>query len=98
MDQKNQNNFKRKDLYALLASKTGLSNIAAKKIIDDLINILKNQIKKGNINLKNFGTFKILNKKERIGINPKNKIKYVVTARKSVSFIPSDILKKKLNN
>ena len=36
MDQKNQNNFKRKDLYALLASKTGISNIAAKKIIDDL--------------------------------------------------------------
>ena len=28
---KNQNNFKRKDLYALLASKTGISNIAAKK-------------------------------------------------------------------
>tara|TARA_Y100001958_G_C20960742_1_gene359652 strand:+ start:396 stop:692 length:297 start_codon:yes stop_codon:yes gene_type:complete len=98
MEQKNLNKFKRKDLYTLLASKTGLSNIAAKKIIDDLINILKNQIKKGNINLKNFGTFKILNKKERIGINPKNKIKYVVTARKSVSFIPSDVLKKKLNN
>ena len=42
-------------------------------IIDEFLYLLKDSLKKKNINLKNFGSFKILYKNERIGRNPKNK-------------------------
>ena len=78
--------------------KTGYSNTYINEIIDDFIIILKNQTKKEKLNIKNFGTFKILNKSERYGRNPKNKKIYKIKARKSLSFIASNALNKKINN
>ena len=48
--------------------------------------------------LKNFGTFKILNKNERIGRNPKTKEIHIIKKRKTISFVPSKAFIKKLNN
>ncbi len=50
----------------------------------------------GKVKLSGFGTFKILNKKSRIGRNPKTKIEYQIKARKVVTFLPSYSTKKKL--
>ena len=70
----------------------GFSKNFSKKIVDDLIEILKHTvIEKGNLNLKNLGSFKIITKKERIGRNPKTKEKFIITAMKILSFTPSKI-------
>ena len=42
--------------------------------------------------------FEVLNKKERIGRNPKTKVETKISSRKVVKFKPSSLIKKKLNN
>ena len=88
----------KKDISKKINSKIGLSKSYTNKITDNLIFILKNLIKKDEINIKNFGTFRITNKEERIGRNPKNKKSYLIKARKSLSFKISYNLNKKINN
>ena len=84
----------KKDISKLINSKLGLSDSYSLDITSDLIKILKKQIKKKSLTIKNFGTFKVLNKNERIGRNPKNNKEYIIPAGKTLSFISS---KKKSN-
>tara|TARA_A100001015_G_C14528999_1_gene533382 strand:- start:317 stop:490 length:174 start_codon:yes stop_codon:yes gene_type:complete len=55
-------------------------------------------IKTKEINIKNFGTFKLINKKERVGRNPKSNEIYTIKARKSLSFKISKKFNAKINN
>ena len=87
--------FKKIDISKEIKNNIGLSNSYTNTITDDLIEILKNLIKSKNLNIKNFGTFKVLNKSERIGRNPKNKKNYKIPARKTISFVISKNLKEK---
>tara|TARA_Y100000741_G_scaffold356361_1_gene332907 strand:+ start:566 stop:865 length:300 start_codon:yes stop_codon:yes gene_type:complete len=77
--------------------KIGLSDSYINKIVDSLIEILKVSIKNKELNIKNFGTFKTINKNERLGRNPKNKKIYKITARKSLSFIISKKFNDEIN-
>ena len=87
-------NFKKIDIVKILSTKIGFSKNYSKKIIEDIISFIILNIKEGEFNLKNIGTFKIIKKKERIGRNPKTKEEHIISARKSISFISS----KKVNN
>ena len=88
---------KKIDFSKCISSKTGLSVSYSKKIIDDLIVALRYQIKNGSLILKNIGTFRLLDKKERIGRNPKTKERYLISKRKAVSFSPSKRLTNLIN-
>ena len=90
-------NFKKKDIVDILSSKTGFSSNLSKKIVDDLLHIININIQEGELILKNLGSFKILNKKQRIGRNPKTKEEYIITARKSIKFTPAKRISKNLN-
>ena len=89
-------NLNKNVLAKNLSSKTGLSLNYSKKLIDDLVNIIIDNIKYGNLRLKNIGAFKILNKKARIGRNPKTKEEFVISKRKSISFVVSKNIQNKL--
>ena len=91
-------NLKKIDIIKDLSIKTGYSSNYSKKVINELVDTILQSIKKGNLNLKNIGSFKIISKKERIGRNPKTKKEYVISQRKSVSFKPSTSLLTELNN
>ena len=84
-----RNNLRKIDLINNLSEEIGFSSNYSKKIINDLIEIIIQNIKKGDLILKNLGTFKIRKKKERIGRNPKTKEKFIIFERNSVVFIPS---------
>ena len=84
-----QNNLKKIDLIINLSLKTGLSKNLSKKIVDDLINIIIKNIKSGKLNLKNIGLIKTINKKERVGRNPRTKEEFKISARKVTSYTPS---------
>ena len=88
----------KKDISKKINLEIGLSKSYANKITDNLIFILKDLIKNKEINIKNFGSFKIVKKKERIGRNPKNNKTYLIEARKSLSFKISKNLNNKINN
>ena len=49
-------------------------------------------INKDKLSLKNFGSFKILNKKPRLGRNPKTKETFIISARKTLTFITLEFL------
>ena len=93
-----KSNLTKKDISKKINSKIGLSTLYVNEITDDLILILKNLIKIKEINIKNFGTFKTINKNERVGRNPKNRKNYLITARKSMSFIASKKFNNKINS
>ena len=92
-----QNNLTKDDICIFLSRKKGYSVLYSKKIINNLIEILIDEIKENSFNLKNIGTFKILNKKERVGRNPKTKKIYKIKARKTLAFKPSTHLSGKIN-
>lgn len=80
------NNLKKDDIIKYLSRTKGYSKNFSKKLITDLIIILRKEISNGNLILKNFGVFKLIMKKERIGRNPKTKEEFLIKARKSISF------------
>ena len=82
-------NFTKKDLIKILNLKTGFSLNFSKKLCNDIIFIIIQNIKNGHLNIKNFGKFKTINKKERIGRNPKTGEEFPILARKMISFNPS---------
>ncbi len=93
-----RNNFRKIDLINNLSRELGFSSNYSKRIINELIVIIIQNIKKGDLILKNLGTFKIRKKKERVGRNPKTKEKFIISERNSVIFIPSKKIIDKLNN
>ena len=78
--------FKKIDLSKNISEKIGVSVSLSKKLTEDLLEILSNKIKDNNLNLKNVGSFRIIDKKERIGRNPKTNEIFKIRARKSLSF------------
>ena len=93
-----KDNLTRKHISNYLSSKKGFPLKFSKKIIDDLLDVLSILIIKDKTILKNIGTFKMINKKERIGRNPKTKETYTIKPRKSLSFIPAKKIVKRLND
>tara|TARA_B100001939_G_scaffold327498_1_gene321940 strand:- start:118 stop:411 length:294 start_codon:yes stop_codon:yes gene_type:complete len=85
------------EIAKILSKEKGYSSSYSKKIVNDFFECIKQNIKLNNFKLKNIGTFKILNKKERIGRNPKTNEIFKIRARKSLSFNASKELTKNLN-
>ena len=70
----------------------------ANLIIDNIIFCIRQIIKISKVKISSFGTFQVVNKKERIGRNPKTKVTAKISSRKIVKFKPSQIFKKRINN
>ena len=91
-------NFTRKNLSNKIYQKIGFSKNFSSIIIDNFFETLISELTKSNkIKISSFGTFKVINKKERIGRNPKTKIETKICSRKVVKFKPSSLVKKKIN-
>ena len=91
-------NITRDDISEYINSEFGLS----KNDCNDIVNVIIEQIILGLIEnsivkIHNFGTFKLRNKNQRIGRNPKTKEEVMIMARKVISFIPSQNLLQKIN-
>ena len=92
------NNFTRKDLSNKIHKNVGFSKNLSLKIVDDFFeSIILAIIKSNKIKISSFGTFSILNKKERIGRNPKTGVQAKIFSRRVVKFRPSLSFKKKIN-
>ena len=91
-------NFNRKNLSNKIYRNLGFSKNFSSTIIDNFFETLINELIKSNkVKISSFGTFKVINKKGRIGRNPKTKIEAIITPRKVVKFKPSQLIKEKLN-
>ncbi|MCS7062959.1 MAG: HU family DNA-binding protein [Methylacidiphilales bacterium] len=70
---------------------------AAERAVIAVIDSIKAGVKKhGGVQLIGFGTFKVVNRKARNGINPKTGEKIKIKASKTVKFVPGTEFKKSL--
>ncbi len=76
------------ELIDVVAEKTGLTKKAAASAVDATFNAIKEALAKGeNFTLIGFGTFSVVERAERQGVNPQNPSeKITIPARKSVKF------------
>ena len=92
-------NFTRKNLSYKIYQNLGFSKSYSLKVIDNFFETLIQELLRSNkIKISSFGTFKVFNKKKRVGRNPKTKEEAVILPRKVVKFTPSLLVKQKLNN
>ena len=92
-------NFTRKNFSNKIYQNLGFSKNYSSTIIDNFFEtLIQELIKSHKIKISSFGTFKVINKRERIGRNPKTKEKAIIAPRKVVTFKPSLFVKEKLNN
>ena len=72
----------------------GLSYAEAQKIVDLIIGIIKQQLKRGEkVLLSGFGCFIVQKRKDKKGVNPQNGEAIIIPGRNSVKFKPSKYLK-----
>ena len=92
-------NFTRKNLSDNVHQNLGFSKNISSLIIDDFFeSLIAELIKFNKIKISSFGTFEVVDRKERMGRNPKTKIEAKIVARKVVKFKPSNAFKEKLNH
>ena len=92
-------NLTRKELTQKIYQNIGFSKRLSSKILDDIFEIIIQELIESNkLKISSFGTFSILNKRERIGRNPKTKVSAKILSRRVVKFKPSDILKIIINS
>ena len=91
-------NFTRKDLSNKIHQNIGFSKTLSLKIIDNFFEIIISEIIKDNkFKIASFGTFSVLNKKERIGRNPKTREPAIIASRNVVLFKASKEFKEYIN-
>ena len=92
-------NFTRKNLINKIYKNLGFSKNFSSQMIDSFFESLCLELIKYNkVKIASFGTLKAVEKRERIGRNPKTKIPAKITARKVIKFKPSIQLKEKINS
>ena len=87
----------RNDLVERIHSKVGISMTDSSKIIEDLFDEILTSLEVGDdVKLSSFGTFSLKDKNPRIGRNPKTGVEASISARKVVSFHPSNLVRKQV--
>ena len=94
-----QNKLIKHSIVTEIYQQLGISFKASSELVNDIIEEIISELVAGNnVKITNFGTFKLLDKKERMGRNPKTKEKHVIIARRVVSFSLCGKLRKALNS
>ena len=92
------NNLTRIEIASVLNKEIGISRSESSHFVDTIVDeMIKSLIEKKILKISSFGTLKLRYKKERIGRNPKTGVEHTISARNTVSFVASKILKSEVN-
>jgi len=80
-------------IIEVIANETGISKKDAQRAFELTFESIQKGLKKGNVSIPKFGTFKISNRKARTGRNPQTGAEIKIPARKAVTFKASTVLK-----
>ncbi|MBW1645830.1 MAG: integration host factor subunit alpha [Deltaproteobacteria bacterium] len=87
------------DIVETIYEKVGLSKRESARIVDMIFEIMKDKLENGeNVKISGFGSFTIRDKKARRGRNPQTGEEIIISARRVLSFKPSNVLRKHINN
>ncbi|RAH96969.1 integration host factor subunit alpha [Acuticoccus sediminis] len=88
----------RADLANAVCSKVNVSRAEAAELIDQIIEEIVSALERGeSVRMSSFGAFEVREKKERVGRNPKTGEEVPIEQRSVVTFRPSDVLKRYIN-
>lgn len=80
----------KKELTAQVANKTGMTHSLSAKVIDSVLQSISESLEKGEAaNIRKFGSFSVVRRAERNGVNPMTKEVMIIPARKVIRFTPS---------
>lgn len=83
------------ELINEIAAKANLNKVDAKAALDATLESIEQALaNEDKVQLIGFGTFSVVEKPERTGINPRTKEKITIAARKTVKFKPAENLGK----
>ncbi len=86
------------DIIQNVTDKLGLSKRDSTRIVESVLEIMKEQLSKGDtVKISGFGNFVVRSKNARRGRNPHTGVEMEICARKVLTFKSSQILKKALN-
>ena len=86
------------DLVEVIHTKVGFSKKEAADVVELIFDLIKKTLETGeNIKISRFGNFEVRNKRSRIGRNPHTGEAIEITARRVLTFKPSQVLKKAMN-
>jgi len=86
------------DIARIVAEKYELSNKQSEEIVKTVFCSITESLVKGvDVNIHQFGNFKVKNRASRDGINPKTKEKIKIPASKAIGFSVSKTLKDTIN-
>ena len=95
----NKHNISRDEIAEAMKSEFGFNRKLCLDIVNDIIEIIIEGLQSDNtVKIHNFGTFKLNNKKGRIGRNPKTKEEFSISSRNVITFKASKVLLKYLNS
>ncbi len=87
----------RADLAKALFEKVGLSHHECDQLVVDVLDqIAGSLVDDGEVKLSGFGSFKVVDKKERMGRNPRTRKEAVISAHKFVRFKAATNLKRQV--
>ena len=91
-------NISRDEIAEAMQNEFGFNRKQCLDIVNDIIDIIIEGLQNDKkVKIHNFGTFKMNNKKSRIGRNPKTKKEYNISSRNVITFKASKILLKFIN-
>ena len=86
------------DIVEKVYEKIGFSKKEASELVEMVFNSLKGTLQKGDkVKISGFGNFMVRGKSERIGRNPQTGEQIKISARRVLTFRPSQVLKAMLN-
>ena len=90
--------FTKATIIDAICQKIGLPKKDSTEIVESLFETMKKTLQAGeNLKISGFGSFNVKFKKSRIGRNPQTGDAMEITARKVVTFKPSQVLRDTLN-
>lgn len=86
------------DIVEKVYQKIGFSKKESSELVEQVFNSIKETLEKGEkVKISGFGNFIIREKHERIGRNPQTGDQIKISARRVLTFRPSQVLKAMLN-
>ena len=88
----------KKELIERATEETGLKKKDVIGVVASLLCNISNELSDGGeVSIDKFGKFKVVERAERSGVNPKTHERIVIKSSKAIKFIPSSYLKNGLN-
>ena len=87
----------KRELVAIIAERAHVSKADAQRVFEETFELLGNELKKGEVRVDGFGTFKIVERKARTANNPRTGAVLSIPAKRVVSFKAAKYLKGKID-